>query len=195
MGDESKTREALIEELKALRARVSQLEASASLSREEEERLRLQGQLLENVRESVVATDLEGRVVYWGQGAEALYGYTSDETVGKSLSSVLGPASADETQERIRCVRETGSRRGQSLYKHKDGREFWAETVMSLVRDDAGEPWGMVGIDLDITDRMRTEQNMIRLERLRALGEMAQGVAHNFNNILVGVLGYAQIIQ
>ena len=95
----------------------------------------------------------------------------------------------------MRRVREIGSWRGQSLHRHKDGREFWTESVISLVLDDGGEPWGMVGIDLDITDRMRAEQNMIRLERLRALGEMAQGVAHNFDNLLVGVLGYAQIIQ
>ena len=195
MNDEARTREALIEELRELRERVSRLEASTSLSRKEEERLQLQGQLLENVQESVVATDLDGHVVYWGRGAETLHGYTAGEAVGKTLTSVLGQAATEETQDRLRRVRETGSWRGQSLHRHRDGTEFWTETVISLVRDGHGKPWGMVGIDLDITDRIRTEQNMIRLERLRALGEMAQGVAHNFNNLLVGVLGYAQIIQ
>jgi len=47
----------------------------------------------------------------------------------------------------------------------------------------------------DITERRLAEREMVHLERLRALGDMARGVAHNFNNILVGVLGYAQIIQ
>ena len=44
---------------------------------------------------------------------------------------------------------------------------------------------------IDITSRKRTEREFIRLERLQALGEMGQGVAHNFNNLQVGVLGYA----
>ncbi|MCZ6635928.1 MAG: ATP-binding protein [bacterium] len=47
----------------------------------------------------------------------------------------------------------------------------------------------------EIAERKRMEQYLIRLERLRALGKMSEGVAHNFNNILVGVLGFAQIIQ
>ncbi len=97
MNDEARRREDLIQELRTLRRRVAQLEASTSLSRQEEERLRLQGQLLENVQESVVATDLEGRVVYWGQGAEALYGYSSEEAVGKTLTAALGLEATAET--------------------------------------------------------------------------------------------------
>jgi signal transduction histidine kinase/CheY-like chemotaxis protein len=115
--------------------------------------------------------------------------------VGKSITFIVDPQEEKEEQERMLQVLETGSWRGQYVQRRKDGKTFWADAAVSLVTDQNGRPWGMIGIDRDISNRKQTEEEMVRLERLGALGEMAQGVAHNFNNLLVGVLGYAQIIQ
>ena len=61
-----------------------------------EERLRLHAQLLDGVRESVVATDLEGRIIYWSRGAEKMYGYLADEALGKSYRDFAGSATPPE---------------------------------------------------------------------------------------------------
>jgi nitrogen-specific signal transduction histidine kinase/CheY-like chemotaxis protein len=66
--------------------------------------------------------------------------------------------------------------------------------VTPLISSD-GTCGHVLGVARNITERRQTERELIRLERLHALEEMARGVAHNFNNILVGVLGYAQLIE
>ena len=63
--------------------------------KEVEERLRFQVQLLDSVRESVVAIDLEGRVVFWGLGAEMLFGYRAEEVLGRPMGSLVLPVEGD----------------------------------------------------------------------------------------------------
>ncbi len=137
-----------------------------------------QAQLLDNVRESVVATDLQGRVTYWGRGAKALYGYSAQEVMGKSITFIVEPQDEEAEQARMRQVKETGSWRGVYRQRRKDGSHFWADTSISLVRDRQGRPRGMVGIDRDITDRKQAQaQREAALEALRqAQDELEQRV-------------------
>ena len=120
-----------------------------------EARLRFQAQLLDNVRESVRAMDLEGRVVYWGKGAEALYGYTAEEVLGRPHSFIDDPLAQMEGQECTRFIQENGTWSGDYLQRRKDGAEFWAETHIALVNDENGEPAGLIAIDRDISERKR----------------------------------------
>ncbi len=123
-----------------------------------EEKNQFQAQLLSNVREALIATDLEGQVIYWGQGAEALYGYSAEEVIGQAIQ-----LSADEkwittgAQRRLQVL-ETGYWSGQFWKKRKDGSRFLADTVIFLIRDDAGKPTGMIGIDRDMTDSVQNQE-------------------------------------
>ncbi|MCZ6481560.1 MAG: PAS domain S-box protein [candidate division NC10 bacterium] len=140
--------------------------------RQAEEKLRLQAQLLDSVRESIVATDLEGHVVYWGKGAEALYGYRADEVIGKPITFIVESHEEDEERRRIDAVRTRGLWCGQYWQRRKDGSKFWADTVISLVTDEKGQPCGFIGIDRDITERKRAEEALRESEeRLRKIFE------------------------
>ena len=159
------TENQLVRELETLRRRVAELEAAeAEHERTEtalkasEEKLRFQAQLLDSVRESVIATDLEGRVVYWGKGAEGLYGYAAEDVMNELITFIVEPPQEEEEIERMRQVRETGTWRGQYVQKRKGGTSFWSDTVISLVPDEEGHPCGMVGIDRDITEQKGAEQ-------------------------------------
>ena len=100
------------------------------------ERAGFQAQLLDSVRESVMATDLGGRLLYWGKGAERLYGYTAEEVIGKPVSSIIvEPGEEDQEEERMREVRETGSWSGQYVQRRKDGSRFLSDTTISLFLD------------------------------------------------------------
>lgn len=125
-----------------------------------EEQLRFQAQLLDNVRESVVARDLDGRIIYWGKGAKALYGYSAEEILGELITFIVGSQDGEEERERMRRVLETGMWSGQDLQKRKDGSSFWADTVISLVKDHNGRPFGLIGIDRDITESKRAEEKV-----------------------------------
>lgn len=137
-----------------------------------------QAQLLDNVRESIIATDLEGRITYWGKGAEELYGYHGDEVLGGKIAKLIVEPDKRETEEARRAeVRETGSWRGQSRQIRKDGKKFIADTSLSLVRDDQGDPSGMVGVDRDITKEVET-RHVLDLTRKRLqdiLGSISDG--------------------
>jgi PAS domain S-box-containing protein len=138
------------------------------------EQLRFQAQLLDNVRESVIATDLEGRVIYWSKGAEALYGYLADEVIGEVVSTSIGPFEEVEGQERIRQVFETGTWNGQYVQQRKNGTLFLSDTVISLMTNQKGQPWGLISIDRDITERRQMEETLrYSEERYRILVESA----------------------
>ncbi len=135
-----------------------------------EDQARFHAQLLDNVRESVMATDPDGTIIYWGRGAQAQYGYSAEEVLGKPVTLICNPGTEAEEIERIRAVREKGFWVGKYLQRRKNGTQFWAETVISLVRDARGKPMALVGIDRDITEHIRFEnalnQSNIRLEQL-----------------------------
>ncbi|MCZ6678830.1 MAG: PAS domain S-box protein [Candidatus Poribacteria bacterium] len=153
------------------------LARSVTRRMETTEQVNFQAQLLDCVRESIVSTDLEGEVIYWGKGAEALYGYSAEEVMGKPITFIAEPKHEAVEQQRRRQVRETGLWSGQYMQKRKDGSSFWADTVISLVKDENGQPCGLVGIDRDITERKQAEEELRRYtERLRILREIDQGI-------------------
>ncbi|MFQ6026151.1 MAG: response regulator [Dehalococcoidia bacterium] len=155
--------------------------------------VRFQAQLMDNVRESVVATDLEGRVIYWGKGAEELHGYSAEEAMGKLLSLIGEPEDDEPGLHRMAQALSTGSWSGQYLQQRRDGTSFWADTVLSLVRDSQGEPCGLIGIDRDITERKEAEQQFLQAQKMEGIGKLAGGVAHDFNNLLTPIIGYADM--
>ena len=163
--------------------------------------LRFHAQLLDSVRESVVATDLDGRIVYWGKGAENLYGYQSDEVVGKPITQVARSDGSQGELRRMAQVREMGSWHGEFRQHRTDDTKFWAETVISLVNDPNGNPTGFIAIDRDITVRRRAEERTRQLHadlahvlRLGTMGEMASGLAHEINQPLGTIANNAHAV-
>jgi CheY-like chemotaxis protein len=76
----------------------------------------------------------------------------------------------------------------------KDGTKAFNEISVSLIRDSESKPIGFRGISRDITERKRMEEQLLQAEKLRAVGEMASGVAHDFNNALAAILGNTQLM-
>ena len=108
-----------------------------------EERIRLQALLLDSVRESVVATDLDGRVIFWNKGAEQLYGYTASEVMGKPVPESADTGSAEE-EGRVSEVQRHGMWSGQHGQRRRDGSTFWSHSVVSLMHEVDGAPCGLV---------------------------------------------------
>ncbi len=195
---------AAVGEVEALRRRVEELERSlAELrlgSKDAQGKLRFQAQLLDSVRESLIATDLDGRVTYWGKGAESLYGYTAEEMTGQPITRIVAPEEAQEELQRMMEVRRTGAWRGQYVQRRKDGSSFWADTVIALVTDEHGHPCGSIGIDRDITQRVEAEERAQRLHdelahvaRVITMSEIAAGVSHELHQPLTVISSSARV--
>jgi PAS domain S-box-containing protein len=133
----------------------------------------------------------DGAILYANDSLAQVVGLPTRGLIGRPASDFYSDSSDCETLldllNRDGCVRNR-----EVVFKRADGAPFWAlVSFQAMTFND--EQAVLVGL-YDITDRKRTEQELIRLERLRALGEMSAGVSHNLNNILVGVLGPAQLL-
>ncbi|TAK05865.1 MAG: PAS domain S-box protein, partial [Candidatus Manganitrophaceae bacterium] len=146
-----------------------------------EQALRQQAQIIDQIHDSVVSTDLDGHVIRWNRGAERLFGYTSKEAVGKHISFVYPEDQRDFLQHQvIRPLKEKGEHDIEVRMHRKSGEKFDAHLSLSLLRDDQGGIIGMIGYSIDITDRKQAQEALQKahdaleirvLERTAALVE------------------------
>ncbi len=127
--------------------------------KEANEKIRFQAHLLNEVEHAVVATDMEGRITYWNQFAEKLYGWQAVEVIGRNVLEVTpSDASREQTAEIIARLREGESWSGDFLAQRRDGSVFPARVTDSPVYDANGKQIGIVGSSEDITERKRGEE-------------------------------------
>jgi PAS domain S-box-containing protein len=121
--------------------------------------------LLDAVQEAVIATDLQGRVLYWNRFAEALYGWTSEEALGRNVLELKAPEGGIEAENVLESLRAGQTWSGEILLRRKDGTTFPAHVSDGPLHDDEGKLIGIVGISYDITPRKKAEQKQNLLIR------------------------------
>jgi len=131
-----------------------------------EEALRRQAQIIDQIHDSVVSTDLDGHVTSWNRGAERLFGYSAKEALDKHISFVY-PQDQREflEQEVIKPLKEKGDHEIEVRMRRKSGEDFYAHLSLSLLRDSEGSTGGMIGYSMDITERKRAEEMLRQTTR------------------------------
>ncbi len=141
-----------------------------------QERLVMQAHLLDSVEQGVVATDLEGRIVYWNRFAEMLYLREAREMLGQSLLEIAAWLRDDRsTEEAVAALRRGESWSGDMIHRRHDGTLFPAYVINAPLFDDAGKFAGVVSVVQDITERRRAEEE---LRSSRQQLAAAQAIAH-----------------
>ncbi len=120
-----------------------------------EEALQLQAQIMDQVHEGIVATDLKGLIVSWNKGAKLLLGYSSGEVVGKPVAFVFPQDQLSFLTEVIQPqVRKNGWYETDVRFLSKSGKEIPVHLTLAALKDDNGAVIGMTGSAIDITDRV-----------------------------------------
>ena len=146
--------------------------------RQADDALRFQAHLLDTIGEAVTATDSRRIITYWNRTAEAMYGWTATEAIGRLVDEVMPAPEAREAAAAIAASTHAGQRwTGELLDRRRDGSTFPARVTVAPVFDERGSVIGDVGVTADITVQKQAEQQIKRqMERLSALRAIDQAI-------------------
>jgi PAS domain S-box-containing protein len=152
--------------------------------------------IVESSDDAIIGKDLNGMVQSWNAAAEKIFGYTADEMVGTSITRLI-PAGRQEEEGRIlEKIRHGESlKHFETLRQTKDGRLIDVSVTASPIRDAAGKVIGVSKTARDITESRKLEEQFRQSQKMEAIGQLAGGVAHDFNNILAVIQMQAGLLQ
>jgi PAS domain S-box-containing protein len=161
--------------------------------RRAEDDLREQAQLVDLAHDAIVTLDCDHRICFWSRGAERLYGYSREEALGRSAPELLQTTFPDSLDSIEKTAAQHGHWEGELKEKRKDGSQLVVASHWALWLASNGEKLGFLEINSDITEQTRIEEQLRHTQKLESLGVLAGGVAHDFNNILTGILGNSSL--
>jgi PAS domain S-box-containing protein len=152
-----------------------------------QERIREQAALLDQARDAIIVEGMDGNIQYWNRGAERVFGWTSQEALGKSAATLLAGGSDLDWESPHRSVAASGEWQGELRQHTKYGKELILESRWTRLDDEIGRPKATLLIQTDISERKRLEAKFHRAQRLESVGTLAGGMAHDLNNILTPI--------
>jgi signal transduction histidine kinase len=168
---------------------------------------------LESARDGILITDLQGQVLHVNSALERMFGFDRAELIGQNAAILTGiargaGAAQDATEpaptpttgqaqpfsdEMWRALQGRSSWQGELTSRRKDGTLLDTSLTVSPIFDSRGQMTHFVGIYRDISERKQMERQLFQAQKMQSVGTLAGGVAHEFNNLLAGIQGYAAL--
>jgi PAS domain S-box-containing protein len=154
---------------------------------------------LSSLEEGVITVDGEGRIILLNQTIERLTGWAISDGQGRTLGEIL-PSSSNRSGNLSKAWLDLLSRdpdeianKGPYDFVSRDGRDLLLAVTVAPIRGAAGRQSGSVIVLRDVTEEKRTEEELLKAQKLQSVGLLAGGIAHDFNNILAGILLKSQM--
>jgi PAS domain S-box-containing protein len=174
--------------------KVRDLEREREALRASEGRFRA---LTESTSDWIWEMDSNGVFTYSSPKIRDILGYESEDVIGKTpfdlMTSDDAARVAKEFQEIAASKRPFAAL--ENVAVHKDGRKVVLEKSGVPFFDPSGNLEGYRGIDRDITERKKLEEQLLQAQKMEAIGQFAGGIAHDFNNMLTAIMGYSEILK
>jgi PAS domain S-box-containing protein len=154
--------------------------------------------LVENSADAVIFIDQGNIIRYWNRGAETMFQYDREETLGRRVGFLL-PRDLLENDElgriQARLTREGSLPNYVTRRVRKDGEERWVSLTRSVLHDSQGAVIGSTAVFRDITEQRQTEEELFRSRGLAMVGEIAANLAHEIKNRVTGIYAATQLLS
>lgn len=186
IGDESKTVGVV-----CTARDLSELRKAEAVARE---RQTLLTNILESARESIFALDTRGYYQWCNEATARMSGYKLEELVGQHYLDIVLPADRERIKEVFESALRGVPQTEEIRYTGRDGNLYYSLVDKAPLIVD-GRTTGVLGIARDITEQKQERERAAQADKLRAMGQLASGVAHDFNNALAAILGRVQLVR
>jgi two-component system, cell cycle sensor histidine kinase and response regulator CckA len=180
-----------------LREEIKTREESETALRESENKFR---DLFEKSSDHLYLHDLEGNLISSNLAFKTECGYDEEYLRLRNIRDLIPDRYKAKFDEYLKKIIEKGHDEDIMILLTKDGRNLVVEYKNTLIRDSDGNPIAVRGSGRDVTEKIKVEQQkkrlelqLMRMQRMEAIGTLAGGIAHNFNNLLMGILGNASL--
>ena len=150
---------------------------------------------IERMPLAYILFDADYRVVDWNPAAEKIFGYLKEEVLGMGppFEKIVPEAFRFKTEEILRSI-QLGDMSAHSVNDNltKDGRTITCEWMNTPLRAEDGQFSGLMCLAQDVTERNRLEEQFRQAQKMEAVGSLAGGIAHEFNNLLQAIRGYTE---
>ncbi|HEX8291608.1 MAG TPA: PAS domain-containing protein, partial [Pyrinomonadaceae bacterium] len=158
------------------------------------ERQSLLEHVLESARENIAATDPGGRLMWINSAGAAMCGYAKESLMGRHFSELIEQSERGAAEERFRRTLAGEPQTIELRLRRSNGEIRYTVTDSTPLVTD-GRTTGVLTITRDVTEQRLERERAAQADKLRALGQLASGVAHDFNNALAAILGRAQLLR
>jgi len=155
--------------------------------------------IITSAMDAIITIDEKQQIIVFNKAAEDIFRCTAAEVIGKSIDRFVPESLREIHQQHIRSFGQTGVST-RSIYSPRtlaavrsNGEEFPIEASISQVKTSSGRLYTV--ILRDISARKRTEEQLRQTQKMEAVGHLAGGIAHEFNNYLAIIMGYTELLE
>ncbi len=143
----------------------------------------------------IALADLEGKLTYVNNAFAQMHGRAPEGMLDTPLADLHPPERRARMEEMLERIRQSGAWAGEMESLAADGGVFPTYVSASILRDEGGFPISIVVHANDMTSQKELELQLVQAQKLDSIGQLAGGVAHDFNNMLGAISGYADMIR
>ncbi len=149
---------------------------------------------VESAGDGIFITDLHGTILHVNQALERMTGYTRRELLGQNPRLFKSDVHPPELFAGMwRAILARSSWHGELTNRRKDGSLAEVSLTVSPIVNGRDQLTHFVGIQRDVTERKLLQRQLIQAQKMQGIGTLAGGIAHEFNNLLTGIVGYASL--